>query len=404
MFSSSVCSAGKLWRKKRQRGRDGAVQLIGGSCLHIDTTVVPVLSLFPFLRLSGRQRSNRGREAAAAEAWLVRLSFSFTTSIRGTGSESPRARVMPFNPVAPLETSHYGSHFYPTPISLYFRSFIEQFFNRKRVQQILFAVHSLMGYLLTRLSHFLCQVWSSPLPVRSYHLAQHGLLWAAGKSSAAMCGESLPTRSTFPTWSPPGVTWRYGASPMSRMNRGCWSWTLPSGRAGRGNSRWRWMLGRCTVWKRRRSSPSSAPACLFWCRPSVDWSESWKAPWGPHKWTKSLWERSKQLQWRHRGLKNESHNLDDGNTIKLYLLGWTYQRGGRWQVEPPRNLWGPPAAGCRHSTALSSRLHPPASWWVLQWFWQLGWPTQQYGSRSCAFQWPRGPTLAQLPKTRSESG
>ncbi len=60
-----------LERKERQRGRRGAIQLIGVSGLRIDASArsFPTLFLLHFLlslSLSGQKKSDRGRKATVA--------------------------------------------------------------------------------------------------------------------------------------------------------------------------------------------------------------------------------------------------------------------------------------------------------------------------------------------------
>lgn len=138
-------------------------------------------------------------------------------------------------------------------------------------------------FVLTPLFHCLSPVWSSPRPVPSCPLCLPCCPWAGGRSSAARCEEFLLTRSTCLMWCLQAVTWRFEASLMPRMSPGGWPWTPPSERAGRGNSQWQWMLGQCRGQKTLRSSPLTAPACLFWRRPSAGWIGSWKEPLDQHR-------------------------------------------------------------------------------------------------------------------------
>lgn len=91
-------------------------------------------------------------------------------------------------------------------------------------------------FLLTPLSRCLFPVWSSPRPVPSCPLGSSCRPWVGGQSSAARCGGSSLTRSTYLTWCLQAVTWRFEASLMQHMSLGCWPWNPPSERAGRGNS------------------------------------------------------------------------------------------------------------------------------------------------------------------------
>lgn len=79
--------------------------------------LIPLLCLFclffPFLGLSGSQ--------SEVERLLLKHDAVILFSPSQPLLEAQRAHVMPFHPVAPSQTSHYGSHFYPAPsISLYF--------------------------------------------------------------------------------------------------------------------------------------------------------------------------------------------------------------------------------------------------------------------------------------------